>query len=646
MMTGTALPRLGRSTLSLACAVGVSLFVAPYSASPAHADEPEPKIMLVMDASGSMAGPADDGTAKIDAARSSLLSMLDSIPTDVEVGLRVFGATAEPQTLEACTDSQLTAPLASGDRGAIISAIQEYSPKGETPISYALQEAAADLGDSGQRSIILVSDGVATCAPDPCEVAGQIKQSGIDLKIDVVGLGVLADPAAKSQLECVAAAGGGQYYDANSQQELSDSLGQLAKKASMPYTPTGEPVSGTTTTTGAPTITAGVWLDQLDAPGSPNSAHFYRYQRTYPGSTVRVSAVMNGADGDTLEVRTAESGLSSTEYSTNSGTGITTASILIDPRSTDNDAKDFMGTVVDIAVERGASSATDDSPSPGALPVQIIVTEEPAVEQIGDLPIPQKDNSEDEVTGTFVDPGEAPGFSADQQRATGGTSLDSAQEVTSGTYQGGLAPGEIQIFKVPAQYGQFISAKLELADNGEALADLIQDGDVDARLEVFDGVLTKSQLVFLKDGGSSTGRANDNTLKAQTSEVRYRNRESSTDRLAYSDGYYYVVVSASADENNKTYVVPFTLEIGVHGEPAGAPEYPKGEHPIGPNVVNATQQQDDEPADAEQASAAEDDGVPTWVWATAAGVGGVALLAGAWALGRRQRTGPATGSEH
>ena len=45
------------------------------------------------------------------------------------------------------------------------------------------ETAAADLGASGNRTVLLVSDGIATCDPDPCEVAEQLTADGLDLQV-------------------------------------------------------------------------------------------------------------------------------------------------------------------------------------------------------------------------------------------------------------------------------------------------------------------------------------------------------------------------------------------------------------------------------------------------------------------------------
>lgn len=164
---------------------------------------------VVLDASGSMASEDGTGTPTIDAARKSLTSLVDSLPTDAKVGMRVLGATVntDPMPAEACDDTQRVVDIASGNRAQLISAIGKYSPNGWTPIPKALEQVGTDRGGSGKRSNVLVSDGESPCG-DPCPTAESLAFTGVDLTIDVVGLSV--DETTRQQLQCVADKG--KYY--------------------------------------------------------------------------------------------------------------------------------------------------------------------------------------------------------------------------------------------------------------------------------------------------------------------------------------------------------------------------------------------------------------------------------------------------
>ena len=83
----------------LAAACGVLLLVSMYGlAQPAaQADDSAPKVLLMLDSSGSMKEADPSGGTKLDVAKKSLIRALDSIPSNAEVGLRVYGADAERQ---------------------------------------------------------------------------------------------------------------------------------------------------------------------------------------------------------------------------------------------------------------------------------------------------------------------------------------------------------------------------------------------------------------------------------------------------------------------------------------------------------------------------------------------------------------------
>ena len=57
-----------------------------------YADDAPPKILLMLDASGSMKDPDPSGGSKMDAAKKALTHSLDAIPANAQVGLRVYGA--------------------------------------------------------------------------------------------------------------------------------------------------------------------------------------------------------------------------------------------------------------------------------------------------------------------------------------------------------------------------------------------------------------------------------------------------------------------------------------------------------------------------------------------------------------------------
>ncbi len=185
-------------------------------------------ISLVLDASGSMNGRLPDGVAKIDAAKAAVRDLVGKLPGDVRLSLRAYGHQSSRKDRD-CRDTQLLVPFGGADsvRGDVISKCDALTAMGYTPITYVLGLAADDINpEGGEKIIVLVSDGKETCEGDPCLLAQKLAGADADLRIHTVGFGV--DYQARTQLECIARAGRGQYYDAQSPDDLVASMREAA----------------------------------------------------------------------------------------------------------------------------------------------------------------------------------------------------------------------------------------------------------------------------------------------------------------------------------------------------------------------------------------------------------------------------------
>jgi len=186
-------------------------------------------MLIILDASGSMNSVDEAGVPYIDKAKEAILELIDALPDGMLVGLRVYGH-REPNTdpVRGCQDSELIAPVAPIDRSGIRSAIEGIEASGFTPIGLSLQEAVADLPESGPRSIVLISDGEDTCAPpDPCRVAEELFGDLLDVRIESVGFLIGTGSAAEQQLRCIADVTGGRYTSVDEPNELVARLGDV-----------------------------------------------------------------------------------------------------------------------------------------------------------------------------------------------------------------------------------------------------------------------------------------------------------------------------------------------------------------------------------------------------------------------------------
>lgn len=181
-------------------------------AAPAVAGEGA--VLFVFDSSGSMWGQID-GTNKIVMARDVMADVVPQLPEAVDVGLIAYGHRRKDD----CNDIELLAPVGTA-REQVVSTVNNINPKGSTPLAGALAAAGDTLGKrEGSSSIVLVSDGKESCDGDPCAAAKQLRESGIDVRVHVVGFDVGETEA--TQLRCIADDGGGRYWAAADATQLA-----------------------------------------------------------------------------------------------------------------------------------------------------------------------------------------------------------------------------------------------------------------------------------------------------------------------------------------------------------------------------------------------------------------------------------------
>ena len=106
-------------------------------------------------------------------------------------------------------------------------AVDAAKAQGYTPIAYSLGQAANDFpADAKERVIVLVSDGKETCQGDPVVAAKALAAKGITVHT----VGFIVDTAARGQLQAIAQATGGTYFDAPVGPELPDTLKSGAQR--------------------------------------------------------------------------------------------------------------------------------------------------------------------------------------------------------------------------------------------------------------------------------------------------------------------------------------------------------------------------------------------------------------------------------
>jgi Ca-activated chloride channel homolog len=182
-------------------------------------------VQLVLDASGSMWNKLDDGTYRITAAKDVLGSFIKGLPTgDLNVGLRIYGATMNAVDDGACDDIQLVVPMEGVDKPSLQTAVDNTKAKGATPIVKALELAAADFpAEATKKLIVLVTDGEESCGGDLNAVAEKLKSQGIEIDLKIIGF-ALNEEAQKSF------EGIGEFVNAADAEQLAGALETAVKE--------------------------------------------------------------------------------------------------------------------------------------------------------------------------------------------------------------------------------------------------------------------------------------------------------------------------------------------------------------------------------------------------------------------------------
>ena len=236
-------------------------------------DAPAARTLIVMDGSGSMWGQID-GRPKLEIARETVAQVLGKLPPDQTLGLIAYGHRRKGD----CKDIELMVPPAPGTSGQVLKAVNEMRFLGMTPLSDAVRQAAEALRHSEQAAtVVLVTDGLETCAADPCAVATELEKSGVNFTAHVIGFGLTKDEGSK--VACLAENTGGRYLQASDGDSLAAALNQVVSEP-VPPTPPKAPAEAT-----------------LDAPDSAPMGSRVQVRWTGPKDELDAIAVVQLIDG-------------------------------------------------------------------------------------------------------------------------------------------------------------------------------------------------------------------------------------------------------------------------------------------------------------------------------------------------------------
>lgn len=199
-------------------------------------------VVFILDASGSMARKAVGGGTRMDVAKRALKETVAGLPEGTPAGLLVFGTgtgNKDAEKAAGCKDVKTLVPLGRVDSATVSAQIDGIRQSGFTPIGPSLRVAFSMIPKGSPGSVVLISDGVDTCAPPPsCEIAAQLHRENPKVAIHVVGFGIDEDEAAQQQMTCIGGVGGGTAVSASDPTQLISRL-----RAATMTTPEGSQLS-------------------------------------------------------------------------------------------------------------------------------------------------------------------------------------------------------------------------------------------------------------------------------------------------------------------------------------------------------------------------------------------------------------------
>lgn len=590
---------------------------------------------IVMDASSSMLEP-DEGGTRMDVAKRAAAELVDSLPDTANVGMLAYGTQVNdaPENHErGCEDIRTLAPVGRVDKEGLKGEIDSLQAQGYTPIGSALRAAGGELSGEGERSIILVSDGIDTCAPPPpCEVAKELAGDGIGLAVHVVGF--KADEATREELECIAGETGGSYRQADDAAALTESLKFLTQRAMESYDTAGTEFEFAENPDEAKYLGEGMYQTAVTThAGSATDADELFFRVAVPdGMHARVAVTPlpvineNGARGGQgvgarLDgVNESDSDCTgrdrSTYGSTRAGafTSAESASLYIDGDEVDGCAMD------EWAVQTQFSSQDLGGDSrPENIPVEVSVQFEPALtdDEVAALPAGSSGNEQELPDLPFSEP----------RPVSGGNSFGNATPITEGTYSDSMVPGETRYYSFPVEWGQrpqvTFKALPSVRDTNENMGIGIfgpmRNDVADETVPFYDDEKTENVVV---DRGIDYNN-------------RFENEDGKDRALA---GTHYVAVSMNVKSQEPGGIEqPFEFAVAATGEPSEGPDWRPVEEPgpepsdTPPSSSGAEQSESAAGADSENdgddvaTSAAEgDDGTNMWL---IVGGGIIAVLA-------------------
>lgn len=158
---------------------------------------------------------ATPGPSRIGVAKQALTNLVNSADRGVTFDFITFSECGPPRPEGSYGPDQ---------RSALTGAITQAEPRSATALARALTTLPQIIPPSDKPiNVVLVSDGFDSCGGDPCAAAAQIERARPEINVNVVAVS-----QAIPELRCISSATGGKFFQAESAQELAQTLKNAA----------------------------------------------------------------------------------------------------------------------------------------------------------------------------------------------------------------------------------------------------------------------------------------------------------------------------------------------------------------------------------------------------------------------------------
>jgi len=183
------------------------------------------KMIIILDASGSMTEKIEGNRTKIEIAKQVVGDLIRNLDPQIDVGFMVYGHRSKGD----CDDIELMVPPEASDHEMILKRLAQIQPKGRTPICGSVMKAAEALRYTEDKaSVVVVTDGEETCGGDPCLLGKKLRDTGVDFRAHIVGFGL--EKGEGVGLKCLAGETKGMFLEARDSATLTSALNATVQK--------------------------------------------------------------------------------------------------------------------------------------------------------------------------------------------------------------------------------------------------------------------------------------------------------------------------------------------------------------------------------------------------------------------------------